>query len=79
LREARAAAIARKEAVEARVDDLMAQVRDSEEGRAKAQAKAELLQAEVDRLRAEAERLNAERAGVGPKPVRRRWFRWKRR
>jgi hypothetical protein len=41
LREARAEAAAKAEAAEARVDDLMAEIRELGKGRAEAQAKAE--------------------------------------
>jgi hypothetical protein len=64
LREERAAAVAKAEAAETQVDDLKAEVRREGEGRAKEQARADLLQVEIDRLRPLAQQPAAPRRGI---------------
>jgi chromosome segregation ATPase len=83
LREERAAVIAKAEVAETRVDDQAAEVRMLWEGRAAAQAKADLLQVELDRMR----RVEAEGGGKEDQsstvssdgPKRRFWRLWSRR
>jgi hypothetical protein len=77
LREGKAAALAKAEAAETRVNDLVAEVRKM----ANAQGRVELLQIEVDRLRAETEQLKAQASvpAGGSSAVRRRplWAFWR--
>jgi hypothetical protein len=76
LREERAAVIAKAEAAEMRVDDQSAEVRMLWEGRAAAQAKAELLQVELDRMgRVEGEE-GQKTAVPSDGPRRRFWRLW---
>jgi chromosome segregation ATPase len=82
LREERAALIAKAEAAEMRVDDQAAEVRMLWEGRAAAQAKADLLQVELDQFRAEAEgrvKESGSSAVSSDGPKRRFWRLWPRR
>ena len=79
LREAYAAAAAKAEGAETQLDDAKAEARKEGEGRAKLQARLELVQAENEKLRADAVARSEYKDRAAEVPRRRRWLPWRRR